>query len=411
MTSFHKTFGRALLVLWAALHPTKKAVPMQFTSAAAAIEPQNIESTETKIPTLAELGEEVLDDRERRGVRGAARERSRFRTHILTSTLANMLVTDVTKQGVRGWLRWMEDRDAQVRTGEAPRKLDPQTIKRSQSLLSVILAEAVERDLMESNQSIGVKLKKVASEADTEDEIIYLTVDEQARLTTCEGVSIANRLLCRFAIGTGLRMGELSNLELADLHVEGSDPYLDVRYSNPLRGKKMPPKNGKKRRVPLLPYGLAAAKDWLDYMPTWLEGPNQFGLVFPTARGFRRPEGKICGRGGTMRPWLLAAGIHRPEVTFHALRHTFASNLVSGVWGRIWTPHEVQPLMGHSSVQVTEIYAKLHNDAVMRAARETVAAHAAKVTPAPDTEPMPDALETLRDLGVVADEGEESHAA
>jgi len=53
------------------------------------------------------------------------------------------------------------------------------------------------------------------------------------------------------------------------------------------------------------------------------------------------------------REWLRAAGIER-RVRWHDLRHTCASSLVAGWWGRQWSLEEVREMLGHSSVLVTE---------------------------------------------------------
>jgi hypothetical protein len=113
---------------------------------------------------------------------------------------------------------------------------------------------------------------------------------------------------------------------------------------------------------------------------------NPENLVFPTASGKLRQQGKPFGKSGTLRGYYRAAGIAlRPHLHFHALRHTFASNLISGALGRQWSMQEVQVLMGHSSIMVTQRYAHLGEDAIAIAVRETVEAQA---KPAP-TVPVP----------------------
>lgn len=69
-------------------------------------------------------------------------------------------------------------------------------------------------------------------------------------------------------------------------------------------------------------------------------------------------------------------------MVWHSLRHTCASMLVSGVWGRRWTLQEVAELLGHRSVSTTERYAHLAEGTIARAARETTSrpCHAASKT-------------------------------
>jgi site-specific recombinase XerD len=62
---------------------------------------------------------------------------------------------------------------------------------------------------------------------------------------------------------------------------------------------------------------------------------------------------KVCE---TIKPWMDAAGITKP-ITFHSSRHSFATMMLTlGV--DIYT---VSKLLGHKSVQTTQIYAKIVN--------------------------------------------------
>jgi hypothetical protein len=58
-------------------------------------------------------------------------------------------------------------------------------------------------------------------------------------------------------------------------------------------------------------------------------------------------------------------------VRWHDLRHTCASSLVAGWWGRRWSLEEVREMLGHSSVLVTERHAHFADSAMDRAARQT----------------------------------------
>jgi site-specific recombinase XerD len=60
--------------------------------------------------------------------------------------------------------------------------------------------------------------------------------------------------------------------------------------------------------------------------------------------------------GQAIKPWMEAAGITKP-ITFHSSRHSFATMMLTlGV--DIYT---VSKLLGHKSVQTTQIYAKIVN--------------------------------------------------
>lgn len=331
-----------------------------------------------------ELAEQVLAQRERDGVRGLDRELSRFRCHIQTANFAGKDIATIGAPDIREWLRTMADREA-LGPGEK-RKLSRQTISRCQSLVSAVFVEAVERELIDANPCLGVKLKKRVDERDTVEKWAYLTPDEQAALASCQAIPYVDRLCIRFAIATGLRQGEHRHLELADLIVDGDEPRVVVRYAGRRKdGSKLPPKSGKRRTVPLFGDGLVAAREWLALLPTYCP-ENPQGLAFPTRTGGIRQQGKFLGRSDTLRQYYKAAGIKvRPHLHWHALRHTYATNLITGSLGRAWRLEEVQVVMGHSSFQVTQRYAHLGEDAIKLAAKETAAAFAKLVPPPSDT--------------------------
>lgn len=329
------------------------------------------------------LAEEVLKVRDEQGIKGIEREKSRYRCHVADSPFAAKDVTEIAARDIRSWLRDMAVKDAIVPKGKPARKLDRSTINRAYSLVSVILTEAVERDILDLNPCLGVKQKKRACEGDTEDKWSYLTPAEQRAILDCAAVPLVDKLAIRFAYGTGMRAGEQFNLELADLHVEGAEPSVYVRYSNPHKGKKSPPKNKKRRSVPLLPDALDAARTWLTMLPVYAP-KNPLGLVFPTPRGCRRQQGKPLGRSKSIHDVYRAAGVPaRKGLHWHALRHTFATNLISGTLGRPWRPEEIQSLTGHSSLAMVMRYAHLGDDAIKRAVLETAAC---AIQPPPDTE-------------------------
>jgi integrase len=319
-----------------------------------------------------DLAQEVLTQRERDGIRGLDRELSRYRCHVEHAAFASKDVTEIGSPDIREWLRAMAEKNAK---GSGPaRKLSRQTINRCQSLVSAILGEAVERELIAVNPCAGVRIKRRVDESDTREKWAYLTPEEQLSLSACAAVPLADRLMIRFAIGTGLRQGEQRHLELSDLVVDGDNPHVTVRYGGRKNGKKLPPKSGKRRTIPLFGDGLAAAREWLALLPTYAPS-NPENLVFPTTSGRLRQQGKPLGRTGTVKAHYQAAGIKlRPRLHWHALRHTCATNLVTGALGRRWALEEVQVVMGHSSITITQRYAHVGEDAIKRAVRETIEA-------------------------------------
>lgn len=325
---------------------------------------------------------QILDRREREGIRGIDHERNRFSTHIWNAPFATTELGAIRPKDLRAWTRAMQDKKAQVRNDD--RLLATDTVKRSMSLVSAVFTAAVEDELIEMSPATGVKVKKRVDERSTKEKWTFLTLEEQKLIANCHAIPLADRLAIRFAIATGLRQGEQFALELRDLHVGLESPRVFVRFGKP----GLPPKSGKTRTVPLMADGLIAAKEWLylvgEYAPC-----NPHALVFPYHTGSRRTVGKPLGHGAKLKRHLVHVGITR-RVRWHDLRHTFCSNLVTGVLGRRWTLEEIRPLAGHSSVTITERYSHIGDQELARAADETSFAHGPMpivyVPPPPDTE-------------------------
>ena len=209
----------------------------------------------------------------------------------------------------------------------------------------------------------GVPLPK---EVRTTDPWTFATPAEQERiLAACKGPV---RHLVAFAIATGLRAGELVSLRLADTH----DDRVVVRYGGP---PDLPTKSGKARTVFLNGHAKEALTAWLAALPAYTankrhpQGRKPTGLAFPGRRGGFRCEEHVI-RWAEWKGILEQAGVTR-RFRFHDLRHTCASALVSGWWGRRWNLEEVREVLGHSTIPVTQRYAHLASDALANAARET----------------------------------------
>lgn len=106
---------------------------------------------------------------------------------------------------------------------------------------------------------------------------------------------------------------------------------------------------------------------WQPRRPPWRSsgagrGSCSLATVAGVARTARHPK--------AWRSWLAAAGIKR-RVRWHDLRHTCATALLAGWWGRKWTLDEVAKMLGHGSTQVTERYARKLNETLEQAVLAT----------------------------------------
>ncbi len=138
-----------------------------------------------------------------------------------------------------------------------------------------------------------------------------------------------------FASMTGMRLGEVLNVQWSDISCDAGT--ILVRSSDGYRVK-----GGKMRTVPM--NGTVA---------TLLQAKTRReGLVFKGRRGWRRAYGSYVSK--KFKEAVRSLGFDE-RLQFHSLRHTFASLLVQ----RGVSLYEVQNLLGHSTVAVTQIYAHL----------------------------------------------------
>ncbi|MBE3139154.1 MAG: tyrosine-type recombinase/integrase [Thermoplasmata archaeon] len=144
-----------------------------------------------------------------------------------------------------------------------------------------------------------------------------------------------DRAMIMVLLRTGMRIGELLNSRLQDLHVK--DRRIDIYEGE---------KNRLGRVVYLSDDAMSALKVWLTMRDVrnafifYAQGRNS--MAYSTARLiFER-----C---------LTKAGLTHRGYSLHALRHTFASELLNAGM-RIEC---LQPLMGHTSLDVTRRYARL----------------------------------------------------
>ncbi|CAM3064729.1 tyrosine recombinase XerD [Leuconostoc gasicomitatum] len=148
-------------------------------------------------------------------------------------------------------------------------------------------------------------------------------------------LGVRNRTLIEVLYATGLRVSELVNLKMSDLHLQ--------------LGLIQTIGKGDKERI--IPIGEVAA-DWLEkYFSNsrllLLKG-NESPFVFLNDRGNQLSR---QGVWKIIKKLVLLAGITK-DVSPHTLRHSFATHILeNGADLRI-----VQELLGHADISTTQIY-------------------------------------------------------
>lgn len=281
---------------------------------------------------LESFGEGFFFRRKRKGVRGWKKDQDRWNKHVARNPIGKLAVSTISRRDIVDWVDGLPG--------------SHRSRVRNLNLLRVALQDAVERELLPANPARDVRVHRAGAAASKDDLEGILNVAEQQALLSAIP-TVPHWALVLFALVTGLRQAELYWLKWEDVGTES----IIVRRS--VGG--LPPKSGKPREVPLLQPARIA-------LGAVARGRNPF--VFHGLRGARRQDGKPpLG----WNKWVEAAGITR-KIRWHDLRHTCATSLIAGWWGRKWDLREVQMMLGHSSITMTERYARRLQETLKTAA-------------------------------------------
>lgn len=354
--------------------------------------------TEAGPISLRGLGQRWLEERE---VSKAAREHEArvWRNHVLDESFgwADSPITTITRADCVRWLDYLATKRAQKPSAwtKGGRKLffdhvlSKQTRVHCRNVLKLFFDWCVKKGFARDNPATGLEVRAASSEIETDETWTFLTADEIELVRKCDAIPAELRDLFTFAIFTGMRQGELWALQWKHVYF-GEQPRIEVRRSHD--------RSTKSRKVRHFPLFVPAIECLLRQRKRVAHDPDS--LVWPDEHGERREERTDAGWRDTVGAksvripgWKTTAGIKR-RVRFHDLRHTCASHLVMGTWGRAWTLIEVQKFLGHGSSDVTARYAHLSPEHLHRAAAETAVGHAVSNTPLEtlDTTPQKSSL-------------------
>lgn len=179
-----------------------------------------------------------------------------------------------------------------------------------------------------------------------------LSREEVSRLIeAAQGTEPADlRTMCLIELlyGAGLRASECCDLPLSALPAPGASVLI-------VRGK-----GDKERITPLGKPALLALKNYLavreQFLPKSAVRSTAMRFVFPS----RGSTGRITRRrlGQILEDLAVKAGIAMERVTPHAMRHAFATHLLSGGADL----RAVQLLLGHADISTTQIYTHVVTD-------------------------------------------------
>ncbi len=172
----------------------------------------------------------------------------------------------------------------------------------------------------------GMKLPEVLSVAEIDS--MVASID----LSTPEGHR--NRAIIETMYGCGLRVSELVNMRLTDIHRK--EGFVSV--------------TGKGNKQRLVPLGSVALKEIDNYMERRMMLPviSDTNVLFLNRRGRKLSRVMVFN---IIKSTASAAGIKK-NISPHTLRHSFATHLVEGGADL----RAVQEMLGHESITTTEIY-------------------------------------------------------
>ena len=179
--------------------------------------------------------------------------------------------------------------------------------------------------------------------------------DAVALLDACSGeepVDLRDRAFLELLYATGARIGEVAGLSVSDLDLGSAQ----VRLFG---------KGSKERIVPVYERALESVRTYLRHgRPSLVRGDRPTDALFLSTRGNPMSADALRTR---FERRVAEAGLD-PSLTPHAMRHTFATELLGGGADL----RSVQELLGHESLATTQIYTHL---SVERLRAATRAAH------------------------------------
>ena len=151
--------------------------------------------------------------------------------------------------------------------------------------------------------------------------------------------STRDRAILELLYSTGLRRGEASHLNVADLDLVGG--YVWVREG---KGKK-------DRVVPLGHTAVTALTIYLDAVRSTMIADKEEDALF-----LNRYGGRLLGRGiyEVVRKAVVCARLSR-KITPHSLRHAAATHMLQN-----GAPiRHLQEFLGHASIDTTQVYTRI----------------------------------------------------
>lgn len=225
------------------------------------------------------------------------------------------------------------------------RKYAETTVARKVAAIRSFFGFLAAEGILANNPTEGLaspRVGKMLPKAITPNEVDEL-LEQPCKRTTPE--ARRDRAMLELLYATGMRVTELVSLDLANVSVDGKNPF--VRCTG---------KGAKERIIPIHEQATEALAEYLtEARPLMVRNKNEKAL-------FVNRRGERLTRQGF---WLILKGYARAanlreDVTPHTLRHSFATHMLRGGMPL----RHVQEMLGHANISTTQVYTHLTTEHV-----------------------------------------------
>lgn len=245
--------------------------------------------------------------------------------HALTAYNINVAMRDVNRDYIIGLTNFLRN-DYRSPRGK---KLKDYSVINYLGCLRNALNMAVREDVIADNPIMKLSAQDKVKAPESQRE--YLTVEEVQQLEATDSPYPHIKQAFLFACYTGLRCSDVRSITWGKIVKDGEKYRLHTVMFKTKR-----------------PFYIPLSKKAMQWMPERGDKTDD-DLIFENIPV--QVNTKLH-----LQPWLDRAGITKP-ITFHCSRHTFGTMMLT-LGADIYTTSK---LMGHTKVEVTQIYAKIIN--------------------------------------------------
>ena len=245
--------------------------------------------------------------------------------HALTAYNINVAMRDVNRDYIIGLTNFLRN-DYRSPRGK---KLKDYSVINYLGCLRNALNMAVREDVIADNPIMKLSAQDKVKAPESQRE--YLTVEEDQQLEATDSPYPHIKQAFLFACYTGLRCSDVRSITWGKIVKDGEKYRLHTVMFKTKR-----------------PFYIPLSKKAMQWMPERGDKTDD-DLIFENIPV--QVNTKLY-----LQPWLDKAGITKP-ITFHCSRHTFGTMMLT-LGADIYTTSK---LMGHTKVEVTQMYAKIIN--------------------------------------------------